>query len=272
YTSSLTFTNTNNSADTEEVTVSVGPDNFTVALPDGAFLEMRWVPAGKFMMGRYSGEQDSESNEEPRHEVTLSQGFWMGKYELTKAQWTSVMGTEPWSGPGYVLDDPDSPAVYVGWDDVRSFIRQLNNLTDLAFRLPTEAEWEYACRAGTTGRFYWGDDSSYASIGGYAWWKDNAHDIEEYYAHIVGAKTKNSFGLYDMSGNVWEFCQDYYATYPSDGAAVTDPTGPSTGSTRVIRGGGWGSEAKDCRSARRMRASELSTDINMSYRGFRLAR
>ena len=268
YTATLTFTNTNNSSDTEEVTVSVGPDNLTIVLPDSVALEMRWIPAGKFMMGRYREEEDSDPNEDLRHEVTLSQGFWMGKYELTKAQWTAVTGTEPWSGRGYVLEDPHSPAVYVDWAGVQSFIRQLNNETGLAFRLPTEAEWEYACRAGTTWRFYWGDDDS--TIGGYAWWKGNAYDAEENYAHIVGRKNRNSFGLFDMSGNVWEFCQDYYGTYPGDGAAVTDPTGPSTGSSRVVRGGGWGSEAWECRSARRLESSKLST--KKQYLGFRLAR
>ena len=272
YTTYLTFTNSNDATDTEVVAVSVGPDAFTIELIPDVTLRMVWIPRGTFLMGRYSGEQDSLTNEDPQHEVTLSQGFWMGRYELTKAQWTAVMGTEPWSGRSYVLDDPDTPATHVDWGDIQDYIEDLNTLTQLAFRLPTEAEWEYACRAETTSRFYWGNDSDHTRIGNYAWWYDNAEGIEERYAHIVGKKYDNDFGLYDMSGNVWEFCQDWYAAYPNDGKPVTDPTGPSSGTTRVIRGGGWGSEAKDCRSARRMRASELSTNINMAYRSFRLAR
>lgn len=272
YTTYLTFTNTNDATDSEVVTVSVGPDRFTVDLTPEVELRMIWIPRGTFLMGRYSGEQDSLTNEDPQHEVTLSQGFWMGRYELTKAQWMAVMGTEPWSGRSYVLEDPDTPATHVDWGDIQDYIEELNDLTQLAFRLPTEAEWEYACRAEMTTRFYWGNDASYTSIGNYAWWYDNAEDIGENYAHLVGKKYDNGFGLYDMSGNVWEFCQDWFAAYPNDGEPVTDPTGPTSGTIRVIRGGGWGSEAKDCRSARRMKASELSTNINMAYRGFRLAR
>ncbi len=174
----------------------------TIMLPGDVPLVMVWIPAGTFMMGRYSGEQDSDSTEDPQHHVTLSQGFWMGKYELTKAQWTAVMGTEPWSGHDNVLDDPASPAVYVSWDDAQAFITALNSYTGRTFRLPTEAEWEYACRAGTTTRFYWGDDPSYPMGDDYCWWTYNAWDVGEEYAHGVGQKLPNAFDLYDMSGNV----------------------------------------------------------------------
>jgi formylglycine-generating enzyme required for sulfatase activity len=203
----------------------------------------------------------------------LTQGFWMGKYELTKAQWTAVMGTTPWARHELVLDDPDSPAVDVSWFDAQSFITTLNSLTGKAFRLPSEAEWEYACRAGTTDRFYWGDDPDYTVGNDYAWWKYNTFDVDEDYAHVVGQNLPNSFGLYDMSGNVWEWCNDWYDDYP-DGS-VTDPTGPTsppgpfTGPPRVVRGGSWYTEGLLCRSA--ARSGSIQTRKS-ARNGFRLSR
>jgi len=148
--------------------------DLVVMLPGDVPLALMHIPAGTFMMGRYAGEQDNYSYEDPQHSVTLSQDFYLGKYELTKRQWQAVMGTTPWSGQDYVLDDLDSPAVYVSWNDAQAFITALNtHITNTGqgaatFRLPTEAEWEYACRAGTTTRFYWGDDPSYTQISDYA--------------------------------------------------------------------------------------------------------
>ena len=243
----------------------------TVMLPGRVPLRMVWIAPGTFMMGRYPGEQDSEPNEDPQHSVTLSSGFWMGEYELTKAQWTAVMGTTPWSGEGFVLDYPDSPAVYVSWDDAQAFITALNGLTGLTFRLPSEAQWEYACRAGTTTRFYWGDDPNYVVGDAYAWWYYNASVVVgEEYAHAVGARLANAFGLYDMSGNVHELCEDsrhdHYTGAPTDGSAwVESPTA----SSRVLRGGAWVSSVQSCRSARR---SPVWTSFSNHSIGFRLAR
>ena len=140
-------------------------DAHTIMLPDSVPLEMVSIPGGTFMMGRYAGEQDSFSNEDPQHEVTVP-GFWMAKYEFTKRQWQAVMDTTPWSEFSWVLDDPDSPAVCVSRNDVQLFITALNSYTGLTFGLPSEAEWEYAARAGTTTRFYWGDDLSYMATPG----------------------------------------------------------------------------------------------------------
>lgn len=259
---------------TGEVTVTGGEgegETETILLPGNVPLEMIWIPGGTFLMGRYPGEQDSGEWEDPQHPVTVP-GFWMGKYEVTKAQWTAVMGTTPWSGQGFVLDDPDSPVVYVSWNDARAFITALNTHTGQTFRLPSEAEWEYACRAGTTTRIYWGDDPSYTEGYAYCWWYYNTYAIGEEYAHVVGLKLPNGFGLYDMSGNVWEFCEDdWHSNYtgaPADGSAwVSSPRGPD----RVVRGGGWYGTyyLSGLRSASRNRPSPTSAG---STAGFRLAR
>ena len=246
------------------------PEAETIMLPGDVPLDMVWVPAGTFMMGRYPGEQDGSTSGDPQHQVTLAQGFWMGKYELTKRQWTAVMGSTPWSGQGWVLDDSHSPAVYVSWNDALAFITQLNTYTGLTFRLPSEAEWEYACRAGTTTRFYWDDDPSYAVGDDYAWWKYNAEQAGEMYAHIVGSKLPNGWGLYDMSGNVYEWCEDDWHSdhtgAPADGAARVDWP---RGSDRALRGGGWLQEGMYCRSAFRTRDFPWAATYSF---GFRLAR
>jgi formylglycine-generating enzyme required for sulfatase activity len=206
-------------------------------------------------MGRYMDELDSSSEEDPQHQVTFSPGFWMGKYELTKEQWTAVMGTAPWSGRTYVRDDINSPAVYVSWDMIAGpggFIETLNATNPgLNLRLPSEAEWEYACRAGTTTRFYWGDDLDYTQIGAYAWYRDNAYDVLMQYAHVAGRRAPNPWGLYDMSGNVLEWCQDWwhenYTGAPADGSAWESPMSD----WRTLRGGEWYDEALYSRSAAR---------------------
>ncbi|MBI5094528.1 MAG: SUMF1/EgtB/PvdO family nonheme iron enzyme [Candidatus Hydrogenedentes bacterium] len=222
----------------------------TVALPGNAAIALTWIPAGTFMMGQTANEQDAYPNKEtPRHRVTLSRGFWLGRYEVTQEQWRAVMGTTPWVGKRYVSDDPKSPAVYVTWDDAQAFIAKLKGVTGKEFRLPTEAEWEYACRAGTTTRFNWGDDPHYEEISRRAWWRGNAQITERECARPVGAMPPNPWGLYDMSGNVSEWCQDWHGYY-TDGHA-TNPTGPSIAEHRVLRGGSWLSVGGYCRSSRR---------------------
>jgi len=214
----------------------------TIMLPGDVPLELVWVPAGQFMMGRYENEQDSSSDEDPQHEVTLTRGFWLGKYEVTQAQWKAVKGNNP---SGYT-GDLTRPVEQVSWNDAQGFLTGVNALGKGAFRLPTEAEWEYAYRGGTTTRFYWGDDPSYASIVGYAWELGNSGSSTQ----PVGQKSPNAWGLFDMGGNVWEWCQDRYGAYP-DGP-VTDPAGPDTGTPRVVRGGSWFSIVQACRAASRL--------------------
>ena len=222
----------------------------------GESIVMCWIPAGSFDMGSPNGEQDRDGDEGPVHRVTFAAGFWLGKYEVTQGQWEAVMGNNPSSFSG-----ADHPVERVSWTDIQGFESALGN----AFRLPSEAEWEYACRAGTTTRFYWGDDGNYSQIGSYAWYTSNSSSA----THPVGQKTVNAWGLYDMSGNVWEWCEDWYHSdytdAPSDGSAWVSPSG----SYRVLRGGSWSSNARSCRSANRGSLDPSSRYIGL---GFRLLR
>ncbi len=226
----------------------------------GVMVTMVWIPAGTFQMGAQDGEQDAEANEYPHHEVTISQGFWMGACEVTQAQWEAVTGSNPSNFIWINL-----PVEQVSWDDITNDFLPLINATETGdpWRVPTEAEWEYACRAGTTTRLYWGDDPSYSQIGNYAWYGNNSGST----THFVGQKQPNGWGLYDMSGNLREWCSDWYGSYSS--GSVTDPTGPTTGSARVFRGGSWFYGAEYCRSAYRYGSLPA---YRYSYIGFRLVR
>jgi formylglycine-generating enzyme required for sulfatase activity len=178
------------------------------------------------------------------------------------------MEATPWSGESNVQENPDHPAVYISWEDVQSFIGKLNQSEgSQAYRLPTEAEWEYACRAGTTTRWSFGDDES--RLKDYAWYFDNACDIGECYGHVVGTKPPNPWGLYDMHGNVWEWCWDWLGFYWVNLGGWVDPTGPATGSKRVLRGGGFGGGAQSTRSANR---GSIAPGDRFSFVGARLVR
>jgi len=197
--------------------------------------------------------------------VTLTHGYYMQATEVTQGQWERVMGTRPWLGKKYVRENANNPAVYVSWEDARKFIKRLNQKEGTRkYRLPTEAEWEYACRAGSTMRFCFGGSDS--QLGNYAWYYKNARDVGDKYAHAVGTKRSNAWGLYDMHGNVWEWCQDWYGDYPP--GSVTNPTGPTSGSNRVLRGGSWNNSAGYCRSANRF---WYEPGPRNNHLGFRLA-
>jgi len=231
-------------------------------------MKLVYIPAGSFMMGSPSNEK-GPPEEGPQHEVRISEGFWMGQTEVTQGQYKSVMNAEPWSGKERVQKSANNPAVYVNWDDAVEFCRKLSQQEGKTYRLPTEAEWEYACRAGTTTRFSFGDRDS--SLGDYAWFRDNARKVNEKYAHSVGQKKPNPWGMYDMHGNVWEWCNDWYAEgkgYYGE-SPRNDPTGPDTGSIRVGRGGGWNYPPHRCRSACRFFSAPL---YRPDYLGFRVAR
>ncbi len=226
-------------------------DQETVLLPGDVPLVMAWVLGGTFTMGSAVTEQDRSSDEGPEHSVTLD-GYWMAAYELTKRQWTAVMNTTPWSGLPYVLEDLESPAVYVSWDDAQAFLTQVDSYTGKTFHLPSESQWEHACRGGTTTRFYWGDDPGYTTLGDFAWYDGNARSAGQEYAHVVGQKLHNAFGLYDMNGNVDEWCEDdYHGDYtgaPAGGQAWVDSP---RSITRVRRSGGWSNTNSICRCAAR---------------------
>lgn len=213
-------------------------------LPAGAIpLEMVLIPAGTFIMGSPMNDVDrNESTECPAHFVSITKDFYMGKYEVTQAQWQTVVG----HNPSFFKGKPNCPVEQFSWDDCISFINKLNQLGMGTFRLPTEAEWEYACRSGTTTRYYWGDDLNNTQIKEYAWFSANSIDQ----THEVGLKKPNAWGLLDICGNVEEWCQDWFSTYSSD--PQIDPRGPSDGPFRVIRGGSWLCDTRDLRSACRL--------------------
>jgi formylglycine-generating enzyme required for sulfatase activity len=199
-------------------------------------VEFVLIRAGEFQMGAPDGDKD----EQPVHTVRISKPFYLGKYEVTQAQWQAVMG----GNPSRFTGDPARPVENVSWEDVQEFMRRLNTKeSGVTYRLPTEAEWEYAARAGTTTAYGFGNDKGQLSQ--YAWYGDTSGSQ----THPVGKLKPNAWGLYDMHGNVWEWVQDWYGPYTADTAV--DPAGPSSGSFRVDRGGSWGGDAGYCRSAAR---------------------
>ena len=229
-----------------------------------------WCPAGSFRMGSPPTEADRSDNESPV-DVTLTQGFWLGQTEVTQGQWESVMESRPWLGKEFVREGATYPAVYVNWDDATSYCVKLTEREQKAgkipsgwsYRLPSEAEWEYACRAGTRMAFSFGEDAEV--LDQYAWFNKKAGDVGANYAHTVGQKKPNAWGLHDLQGNVWEWCGDWYDAKLSGGR---DPQGPSGGSRRVYRGGSWLSSAWGCRSAYR---GGFVPSIRNSSLGFRVA-
>jgi formylglycine-generating enzyme required for sulfatase activity len=197
----------------------------------------------------------------------MSEGFWMGQTEVTQGQYKSVMNAEPWSGEGSVRVDANNPAVYIIWEDAAAFCRKLSQQEGETYRLPTEAEWEYACRAGTTTQFSFGDSDS--SLGDHAWCQSNTYYVGQPYAHPVGQKKPNPWGLYDMHGNVGEWCsdwhdEDYYSNSPS-----VDPNGPLSGDYRSRRGGSWGSGVLMLRSSYRLSGRPV---VRYGGVGFRVVR
>ena len=233
--------------------------SFTVG---GVTFKMIAVDGGTFTMGGTSEQgSDAVSAEKPTHSVTLS-SYSIGETEVTQALWQAVMGQKPtsdgsqWSST-YGLGN-NYPAYYVSWNDCQDFIRRLNALTGENFRLPTEAEWEYAARGGNKSRGYKYAGSN--NIDNVAWYYDNSGSQ----THNVATKSPNELGLYDMCGNVWEWCQDWYGSYSS--GSQTNPTGPSSGNSRVGRGGCWGRSARECRVSYRYYDTPVSRSSGLGLR------
>ena len=221
-------------------------------LDNGTNIEMLLVPDGTFMMGCSTGDTECQADESPTHQVTLTNAFYMGKTEVTQAQWQAKMGNNPSYFSGY-SDSPLRPVEAITISTIQSFI------TATSLRLPTEAEWEFACRAGTT-------TVRYGVLNDIAWYGVNAGST----THAVATKLPNALGLYDTIGNVWELCQDWYGSTYYASSPLTNPTGPATGSGRVIRGSSWGPGPQFWNRVS-MRGGFSPSNYSNSY-GFRVAR
>ena len=229
---------------------------------------MAFIPAGTFTMGSSTNEPGRNANEGPQTQVILSRGFWIGRYEVTQGEYLDVTGANPSVFPG----DLSCPVSSVSWPDATNYCWLLTQRESAAgrippgssYRLPTEAEWEYAARAGTSTRFSYGDDPDYTTLTNYAWHFLNAGLT----VHPVGQKRPNAWGLYDMHGNVWEWCQDWLGDLP--GGTVADPQGPAENAVgwKVIRGGGYDFSEADCRCARRyfFGSHPALNDSNLGFR------
>jgi formylglycine-generating enzyme required for sulfatase activity len=220
-------------------------------------MEFVLIPAGSFTMGADENSEDAADDETPRHRVRISRPFYLGKYEVTREQWTAVMGNKPSEGGS-------NPVDRASWNEVQEFIRRLNEKEGHArCRLPTEAEWEYAARAGSSAAYSFGDDAG--QLERYAWYGEDGQSGSP---HPVGQKLPNAWGLYDMHGNVWEWVQDWYDDRYYAHSPGADPQGAPSGSYRVLRGGSWLNGAAGCRSANR---GNFTPDPRYVNFGFRLA-
>ncbi len=217
------------------------------------------ILAGEFQMGtavkdaalgaRGQAEKQKAGPESPQHSVTITKPFFISSCEVTQQQYEQVMGASPWEGKPLVKEKAACAASYVSWDDAVEFCRKLSEQENQQYHLPTEAEWEYACRAGATTTWSFGDDGSL--LNNYGWYGANAYHDSEQYPHSVGQKLPNAWGLYDMHGNVWEWCQDWYAPYNTKKKETVDPKGPEKGKYRVWRGGSFSRRVANNRSPTR---------------------
>jgi len=219
-------------------------------------MEFVRIEPGSFWMGSENGD----ASESPVHKVNISEPFYLGKYPVTQEQWQAVMGSNPTQPQHFA--GPQNPVIFVSWTDCQQFLSKIKERFPAGMRpvVPTEAQWEYACRAGRATAYHYGDDP--ASLGEYAWFTANAAGV----IHPVGRKKPNDWGLHDMHGNTWQWCADWHGKYPQ--AEQTDPLGPEKGTERVLRGGSWHSKAEDCRSTSRYWALP---DFRYVYPGVRLA-
>ena len=225
----------------------------------------RWILPGSFSMGSESEKEPERGSDELQHEVTLTQGFWLADTACTQALWQAVMG----ENPSMFKDDPRNPVEQVSWEDAQRFVAELNGrVAGLLARLPTEADWEYACRAGTTTPFSFGENITPEQVnynGEYPY-PGGKEGLYRERTVPVGSLPPNPWGLYEMHGNVLEWCEDWYGDYPS--GPQVDPRGPATGALRVLRGGSWYGDGRLCRSA--YRGGDVPGSRSHIF-GFRLA-
>lgn len=230
------------------------------------------IPAGSFLMGSADADREASGNEKPQHRVSISNPFYLGQHEVTQAQWEAVMGSSPYvlprsnnfyGLPGMAdrLRNPTNPAT-VSWNDAQAFIERLNRKEGhQRYRLPTEAEWEYAARAGSTTAYSFGEDRKH--LGRFAWYGE---DFDSGSTHPVGRKEPNAWCLFDVHGNVWEWVQDWYGEGSYAVSPPTDPRGPATGTTRVVRGGSWHQSANSWRTAFRKQYDPDYRGISIGFR------
>jgi formylglycine-generating enzyme required for sulfatase activity len=240
------------------------------AITNSIGIELLLIRPGEFLMGSPDSDKDAHGHERPRHQVRITKAFYLGKYPVTQGQYQRLMGKNPsWfskSGKGKGKtgkeDTSQAPVENVSWNDAVEFCKRLSEKEKREYRLPTEAQWEYACRAGSQTRWCFGDEK--AGLGEYGWFEGNSGRR----THPVGQKKPNAWGLYDMHGNVWEWCRDwwgkdYYPKSPAD-----DPPGPQAGARRVLRGGCWYIHAAHCRSAERF---SFPPEIRGNCQGLRVS-
>ena len=251
--------------------------NAADTITNGIGMEFRLIPAGSFLMGSPDSDREARDFEKPQHRVTISRPFYLARHEVTQAQWEAVMGSNPYtldrSNPYYGLPGmaeritrPDHPAT-VSWNDAQRFIARLNEREGgNRYRLPTEAEWEYAARAGTTTAYSFGDNA--AELGRYAWYGE---DFATGGTHPVGRKAPNPWGLYDIHGNAWEWVRDWYDPAYYANSPATDPQGPEQGGERVVRGGSWHTTATSWRTAFRRGYVPDYRGISIGFRLLRTA-
>ena len=258
------------STESEQATEPVPSDLPIIELPsitNTLDMEFNKIPTGTFLMGSPES-REGRHTQVYQHQVTISKAFYMQTTEVTKGQWKAVMGTEPWYGKNFKFTEgPDYAATYVSWQDAIAFCEKLSEKESNTYRLPTEAEWEYACRGGTQTTWSFGSDEK--ALRDCVWYFTNAFGIGNKYAHWVGLKNPNPVGLYDMHGNVREWCNDIYEKDYYEHSPIDDPTGAVSGTRRVMRGGGWNSMSHHTRSAYRNSSVE---DCSLSFLGFRVVR
>ena len=253
---------------------SAGEKEKPKAFTNSAGMKLVSIPAGEFMMGSNESAAEiaklSDSKQAPfrellPHAVRLTRGFYMSTTEVTQDQFTKAMGTTPWKSHRFAKENANHAASFISWEDATEYCRRLSKKEGRKYRLPTEAEWEYACRGGSDTVFSFGDDA--AGLENYAWFRESAKNVGETYPHQVGQKRANGFGLHDMLGNVIEWCSDWYAEDYQPKSPSIDPKGPASGTEHIMRGGSWSSFAASCRSARRVWNTPVS---RAHYNGFRL--